>query len=99
MPLKVSFVCAFRRLRRCGRGGGDGRAWATEGRATAPAINERNWRRSIVPDLDCYRQCVPDTPTGPEADGCYRRSRHVTKHNEELPDCKDNQTIFRRFTE
>src|SRR4029453_11474877 len=54
MPLKVSPVCGLARLRRCGCGGGSGRARSMLGSTAVPAITDKKNRRSIDPFKDDF---------------------------------------------
>src|SRR5436190_2181352 len=85
MPLKVSPVCGFFRLSRCGCGGGRGTARTISGRTTVPAIKDRKSRRSIV----LYRAVATKArPRGSDNVELYVTERHGTKQYITLPQQK-----------
>src|SRR5215217_3583153 len=80
MPLKLSPVCGFFRLSRCGCGGGRGTARTISGRTTVPAIKDRKSRRSIVLYWGGCDQARPRSSDTVEL-SCNRASRNETIYN------------------
>src|SRR3954462_14483709 len=87
-PLKVSPVCWFFRLSRCGCGGGRGTARTISGRTTVPAIKDRKSRRSIVLDQG---GCDHTRPRGSDTVEllCNRPSQNETIYNSSPTQGKD----------